>query len=234
MSVHALIVSKDKEAVAAFRRVLKANSIQVRVSASMKHAQDELSGGSFDAVIIDCDDLEGGVMVLENIRRDESNRKAVVFAIVHGATTSKRAYDLGSNFVLEKPLSADRISRSVQAGRGLIMSDRRRHFRCPLGAVAHLKAGRRASVEGMVLNVSDSGMAVQVDPLETLAGEIKVRFELPGSEFEVKGTCLTQWASAGKLGLRFTEMEPESKLELNRWLSRKIQSAPHLGTNPSA
>jgi len=50
----------------------------------------------------------------------------------------------------------------------------------------------------------------------------------------IDGTCLIQWASAGKLGLRFVEMEPESRLELNRWLTRKIQTAPHMGTQPSA
>ena len=162
------------------------------------------------------------------------NRKAVVFAVIHGKTSSKDAYDMGSNFVLKKPLSAAMISRSVQAGRGLIMSDRRRHFRCPVGAIAKLKYGKKAAIEGTLLNVSDSGMAVLIDAKETPAGKIVTSFHLPESPHEIKGVCLIQWASAGKLGLRFIEMEPESKLELNRWLTRKIQSAPAMGNQPSA
>ena len=234
MSLEALIVSKDKAAVTAFRKVLHANSIHVNVSNSTEAAHKELTGKAYDAVIIDCDDMDGAVNILHDIRQIENNRKAVVFALLHGKTTSKDAYEMGSNFVLKKPLSAATVSRTVQAGRGLIMSDRRRHFRCPVGAVASLKYGRKASIEGTVLNVSDSGMAVLIDAKETPSGKITVKFELPESETTITGTCLTQWASAGKLGLRFVEMEPESRLELNRWLSRKIQSAPHMGTQPSA
>ena len=234
MPLEALIISKDKSTVASFRRVLQANSIRVNVSGSSEAAQKELQGSTFDAVIIDCDDLAGGVQILSNIRQIENNRKAVVFALLHGATTSKNAYDLGSNFVLKKPLSASMISRTVQAGRGLIMSDRRRHFRCPVGAVAKLKYGRKAAIEGTLLNVSDSGMAVLIDAKETPSGKIVVNFQLPESSLPIDGTCLIQWASAGKLGLRFVEMAPESRLELNRWLTRKIQSAPAMGNQPSA
>jgi len=160
MSLEALIISKDKSAVASFRRVLVANSIHVNVSNSAEAGNKELHGKAYDAVIIDCDDLAGGVNILHEIRQIENNRKAVVFALLHGTTTSKQAYDLGSNFVLKKPLSAAMVSRTVQAGRGLIMSDRRRHFRCPVGAVAKLKYGRKPAIEGTLLNVSDSGMGI--------------------------------------------------------------------------
>jgi hypothetical protein len=234
MSLEALIVSKDKTAVTAFRKVLVANNIHVNVLNSTEAANKELHGKAYDAVIIDCDDLDGAVNILHDIRQIENNRKAVVFALLHGKTTSKEAYELGSNFVLKKPLAPATVSRTVQAGRGLIMSDRRRHFRCPVGAVVSLKYGKKAAIEGTVLNVSDSGMAVLIDAKETPSGKITVRFELPESGTKISGTCLIQWASAGKLGLRFVEMEPESRLELNRWLSRKIQSAPHMGTQPSA
>src|SRR3954468_21364272 len=217
MSLEALIVSKDKTAVTAFRRVLQANSIRVVVSNTAEVANKELHDKAYDAVIIDCDDMDGALNILHNIRQIENSRKAVVFALLHGKSTSKDAYDMGSNFVLKKPLSAAMVSRTVQAGRGLIMSDRRRHFRCPVGAVAKLKYGRKPAVEGTVLNVSDSGMAVLIDAKETPSGKIKVTFHLPESLQEIDGTCLIQWASAGKLGLRFVEMEPESRLELNRW-----------------
>src|SRR5947209_3356653 len=100
MSLEALVVSKDKTAVAAFRRVLQANSIRVNVSVAAEAAHKELTGKAYDAVIIDCDDLEGGLNILHDIRQIENNRKAVVFAILHEKTSSKEAYDLGSNFVL--------------------------------------------------------------------------------------------------------------------------------------
>src|SRR5690349_8055908 len=103
MSLEALIVSTDKDVVSAFRRVLSANSIGLNAATTAQEAGKILVQRKFDAVIIDCDDVRGGCDLLEGLRKGESNRNAVAFALLNGVTTMKQAYDLGSNFVLEKP-----------------------------------------------------------------------------------------------------------------------------------
>src|SRR5437879_7104891 len=106
MSLEALILSKDQEVTLAFRRVLQANSISLVVAASVKEANENLGSRKYDAVIIDCDDIAGSSSVLAEMRKGQSNRNAIAFAITNGVTTMKKAYDVGANFVLKDSLSA--------------------------------------------------------------------------------------------------------------------------------
>src|SRR4051812_29301017 len=101
MSLEALILSRDQEVTLAFRRVLQANSISLAVAASASEASENLNNRKYDAVIIDCDDVKGASGVLEVLRKGQSNRNAIAFAIIDGVTTMKQAYDMGANFVLE-------------------------------------------------------------------------------------------------------------------------------------
>jgi DNA-binding response OmpR family regulator len=232
MSLEALIVSPDKEVVSAFRRVLSANSINLSLATSAHEAGEILSNRKFDAVIIDCDDVKGGCALLEGIRKGQSNRNAIAFALLNGITTMKQAYDLGSNFVLEKPLTADRISRSVRAGRGLILRERRRYFRYPVGTDVFVTLGDDKEIKGKVLNLSEGGIAVKVAVNGKPTGQIKTRFLLPHSAVQINGKCEVQWVNDGQLGLRFTQLQPESRQELTRWLTRKIESNDPLSRIP--
>jgi CheY-like chemotaxis protein len=232
MSLEALIVSPDKEVVSAFRRVLAANSINLNLATTAHEASEILGNRKFDAVIIDCDDVKGGCALLEGMRKGQSNRNAVAFALLNGTTTMKHAYDLGSNFVLEKPLTADRISRSVRAGRGLILRERRRYFRYPVGTDVYVNLGDDKEIKGKVFNLSEGGIAVELPIKAKPTGQIKTRFLLPHSAVLIQGKCEVQWVNDGQLGLRFIHLQPESRQELTRWLTRKIESNDPLSRSP--
>ena len=60
----------------------------------------------FDAVIIDCDDLRGGLGVLQGLRATPSNKNSVTFAVLNGkkTTTQQALCEVGVNFVLQKPI----------------------------------------------------------------------------------------------------------------------------------
>jgi CheY-like chemotaxis protein len=232
MSLEALILSNDKEVISAFRRVLSANSINLNAATSAQEAGQILVNRKFDAVIIDCDDVKGGCGLLESLRKGQSNKNVIAFALLNGVTTMKQAYDLGSNFVLEKPLTADRISRSVRAGRGLILRERRRYFRYPVGTDAFVTLGDDKELKAKVLNLSEGGVAVELAIKTKPEGQIRTRFLLPLSAVQIKGKCEVQWFNDGQLGLRFTQLEPESRQELTRWLTRKIESSDPLSRSP--
>jgi hypothetical protein len=181
---------------------------------------------------VDCDDLPGGTALLETLRKNQTSKSAVIYAVLNNVTTMKKAYDLGSNFVLEKPLTADRISRSVRAGRGLILKERRRYFRYAVGADAYVTVGHSEQIKGRVVNLSEGGVAVELNLKDTPKGPLNTRFLLPESAVPIEGKCEVQWANAGQLGLLFTQMTPESRQELTRWLTRKIESKAATSRNP--
>jgi hypothetical protein len=154
--------------------------------------------------------------------------------LLNGITSMKKAYELGSTFVLEKPITAERIARSVSAGRGLILRERRRYFRYPMGTEATFTVGTDKKLKGKIVNLSDGGIAVEVKVAERPSGLIATRFLLPESAVFIESKCEVQWIRDGQLGLRFIQMQPESRHELTRWLTRKIESKDPLSRNPDA
>ena len=88
MNLESLLVCRDAEVVRVLRPTLEKLSIEVEVSAAARSGAEILSTAKFDAVIIDCDDLQGGVDVLRTLRANASNKTSVSFAILNGRRLS--------------------------------------------------------------------------------------------------------------------------------------------------
>jgi DNA-binding response OmpR family regulator len=88
------------------RPTLEKLSIDVSVCQDARRGADILISDKFDAVIVDCDDLSGGLALLQGLRNTPSNKNSVAFAILNGKrTTTQEAFGMGANFVLQKPIS---------------------------------------------------------------------------------------------------------------------------------
>ncbi|MGH9581291.1 MAG: hypothetical protein ACRD2R_09860, partial [Terriglobales bacterium] len=68
-----LLLSRDPDVFRVLRRVLDDVGIGLEVSSAAESAREILELRRFDAVIIDCDDLEGAKEVLQGLRRSTSN-----------------------------------------------------------------------------------------------------------------------------------------------------------------
>ena len=111
------MLSRDAEVFRVLRPTLEKFSIEVEICQEAKKASEILISDKFDAVIVDCDDLPGGVEVLEGLRGTPSNKNSVTFAIVNGKkTTTQEAFGMGVNFVLHKPLTALNTNPLLQRG----------------------------------------------------------------------------------------------------------------------
>jgi CheY-like chemotaxis protein len=101
---------------------------------------ESLRTEKFDAIIVDCDDLAGGLQVLEGLRKVPSNRNSVTFAILNGITTTQQAFQMGVNFVLQKPISALNAARCFSAALNFMIREQRRYFRHPVEIAATLES----------------------------------------------------------------------------------------------
>src|ERR1700751_4631293 len=78
-------------------------------------ATDLIARRHFDGFIIDCDGLKGGTELITTVRGSRANRKSVIFTIVDEKTSAAEAMELGSNFVLRKPLETDDLATYFQS-----------------------------------------------------------------------------------------------------------------------
>src|SRR3954468_15343760 len=189
MSPHALLCSPDPQIVTALQRILNSSGIELEVCTQPETAFIRLKQQKFDAFFVDCDDMPLGGELLQALRTTPSNRQAIAFALLNGATKTQKAYAWGANFTLDKPLTVEFTVRTLRAAAGLIARERRRYFRQDVCTNVKLWLGnsRRDEHSALMTNLSETGMLLTQAKLQTGA-KLRFQFTLPWSEIEVAGT----------------------------------------------
>jgi CheY-like chemotaxis protein len=223
MVLESLLVSRDPEVVRVLRPTLEKLAIDVEVCRGARSGNEILLAEKYDAVIVDCDDLHEGLQVLENLRRGTSNRNSVAFAILNGATNTQKAFQLGANFVLQKPVSALNALRCFGAAVSFMVRERRRYFRHPVDMPVTVVFGEGQELKCTATNISDGGIAILFRGKMPKGGVSKVIFELPGTATPLEPKAQLAWADGtGRAGLRFTDLA-KSRQPLELWLSDQFQ-----------
>ncbi|MBZ5532280.1 MAG: response regulator [Acidobacteriia bacterium] len=222
MALQALLLTRDPDVQKTIKRVLDSASIDVDFSNNVEQARLALTRRKYDAFLVDCDDMPDGPAVLRGLRQGKSNRSCIAFALVSGRTTVQQAFEMGANFVLDKPISQERASRSVRAAQGLIMRERRRYHRHLLKASGAIMVDSGAELPVSITNISAGGISIECSRQLDEGGAAKVRFQLPGTRrsLEVKGEVI--WTTTeGRAGIRFQVLAVDVKKELDSWLDKR-------------
>jgi CheY-like chemotaxis protein len=232
MTLESLILTQDRELVSVIRPTLESLSIDVEVCQEARTGADMLVTDKFDAVIVDCDDLKGGLAVLQALRNTPSNRSSVAFAVLNGKrTTTQEAFGMGANFVMQKPITPVNAARCFHAALNFMLKERRRYFRQPV------KMQVNVSTEGKTLsatstNISEGGMAlISKEPLPKGAA-LRLHFCLPHGNIRMEVEAEVAWADLkGLAGLRFHNVAKEIQQQLDSWLNARIEEEFPATTN---
>jgi CheY-like chemotaxis protein len=225
MGLECLLLCRDQEAIRVLQPALDKLYIQVEVCRGARSGQEILASEKYDAVVIDCDDLNGGLDVLQQLRKGTSNKNSVAFAILNGTTTTQQAFAMGANFVLQKPIQPVNALRCFSAAFGQMERERRRYFRVPLEMPVVLTF-KEHELKGTATNLSEGGMAVGFRGKLPRSGLSKVRFTLPGTSNTLEPKAVVAWADgSGHAGIRFVDVPQNSRDHLERWLCCRIDHA---------
>jgi CheY-like chemotaxis protein len=224
MTLESLLLSQDLELVRVIRPTLEKLSIDVEICNEARQATDILIAEKFDAVIVDCDDLKGGLAVMEGLRATPSNKNSVTFAILNGKkTTTQQAFGMGANFVLQKPISVLNASRCFHAALNFMIKERRRYFRHPVKMLVRIVLGDK-TVRATSTNVSESGIALMLREALPKGAKPRLQFTLPETNHELDLDAEVVWADVkGHAGLRFQEVEKETQQQLENWLNERLE-----------
>jgi CheY-like chemotaxis protein len=224
MTLDSLVLSKDPEVLRVIRPTLEKLSIEVEICHEAKAGANILISDKFDAVIVDCDDLNGGLAVLQGLRSTRSNKNSVAFAILNGKrTTTQQAFGMGANFVLQKPISALNASRCFHAALNFMTKERRRYFRQPVKMLV------KVVLEGKTLNatstnISEGGIALMLREALPKGVAPRLKFSLPGKNVHLEVEAEVAWVDLkGLAGLRFHNLPKSSQEQLETWLDEQMQ-----------
>jgi hypothetical protein len=206
MTLESLLLSQDPELVRVIRPTLEKLAIDVEVCHEARAGSDILISDKFDAVIVDCDDLNGGLALLQGLRNTPSNKNSVAFAILNGKRTTTQE-----------------ASRCFHAALNFMLKERRRYFRQPV------KMQVQVVMEGKTLvatstNISEGGIAVMLREALPKGATPHLKFSLPDSNLHMDVEAEVAWADfKGLAGLRFHHVPKSSQTLLEQWLDDQME-----------
>ena len=120
----------------------------------------------------------------------------------------------------------------LHTGNSVAPLERRLHVRQRLDAIAYLDIGPDNG--GIVLNVSEEGMAVQVVGFLDKKEDLSFRVKLPNSQRRIELTARIVWLNetSRRAGVRFLATRPEAHVEIQEWIRSQTSASGPLVESP--
>lgn len=219
MTFLALLVSSDDSAAEILGRVLPGCGIAVERFAVFSEAVDRLQQQKFDALVVDFEDPEFAAELLEEARGLNSGSVPVTVALVAEPARTRDILSSGAHFVLYKPLSDDSARAGLRAVAALLNRERRRAYRVPVQAPVELMLPDTVKIEGILLDLSETGMDVLTAEAQVPGALLNFSFQLPNGSLEVQAQGQVAWANPnGQTGVQFLDLDESTKANLKAWL----------------
>jgi CheY-like chemotaxis protein len=220
MALQCLMMTSDLNLVGQIKTTLNEHGASLDLRQDSASAIELVSRRHWDGLVIDCDDVPEGARTIREVRNSRSNKHTLIFAVVNGSTSVEAALDLGSTFVLAKPVQEIRWRTVLTAALPKMEREHRRYFRYEADLLVRLRSHDGQTVRAKMKNVSEGGLAIQlVNPLR-LEGVINLEFEIPGIEPQVFcAKADVAWSDAFGMGLHFLYADESSGRALQGWLN---------------
>jgi CheY-like chemotaxis protein len=226
MTLQALLVSTDDSAADVLGRVLPDYEIALDRSSNAETSLARIEQHKFDALIVDFDDPSHAAEVLQHARLITSGRPPLTVALVADPARVRDILTSGAHFVLHKPLTEETARAGLRAVAALLNRERRRSLRVPVQAAVELTLPDSRNVEGILLDLSQTGMEVLTAEPQVAEALLEFRFHLPGGAFEIKAHGKVAWANPnGQTGVRFVDIAQEVSVELKKWVQAAATAA---------
>src|ERR1700691_800989 len=219
MTLLALLVSTDDSASEILGRVLPAMGIVVERFSDLATAIDRLQQQRFDALVVDFDDPDAAGQVLDEARRLNSGDAPVTVALVAEHSRARAILSNGAHFVLYKPLFDDKAKAGLRAVAALLNRERRRAYRVPVQAPVEITLPDTRKAEGILLDLSETGMDVLTAEPQVPGMLLNFRFQLPDGSLEIQVHGQVAWAKPnGQAGVHFLDLGEAVRSQLRVWL----------------
>lgn len=224
--IRALVVVPDTAvAVESLAGVLRGQGVDVTCVPNAAEALARIPENAPDLVFSELDDTGDAAWLLESIRPATGAASLLSVLLLRDESERAAALRLGANFVLYQPLTLPQVRSVLLATKSLMSRERRRTTRVPIQIPVTLNWDNAENVEGILLDVSETGMDVLISrPVENFT-ELGFCFHLPKRLAPVEGQGVVAWTRAsGESGVRFENLSEDAHIALNTWLDSSAPS----------
>jgi periplasmic protein TonB len=120
MAFQALLFCPDDKTARTVTQVLSELEFDVEPCTEPFAAVKKLMSGHFDALVVDCDNEQNATLLFKSARNSTSNQTSLAVAIVEGQAGVAKAFRIGANLVLTKPINVEQSKGTLRVARGLL------------------------------------------------------------------------------------------------------------------
>jgi TonB family protein len=120
MGYQALLFCPDEKTARTVTQVLSELEFSVEPCLEPFAAVKRLMGEHFDAVVVDCDNEQNATLLFKSARNSTSNHSSLAVAVVEGQAGVAKAFRIGANLVLTKPINVEQAKGTLRVARGLL------------------------------------------------------------------------------------------------------------------
>jgi CheY-like chemotaxis protein len=228
MNLQALLVSTDDSAADVLGRVLPSFGITVDRSSDPETTMARIQQQKFEAIIADFDNPDAANTVLRQAKTLGSHTLSIALVADHAKV--RDILSDGAHFVLYKPVSEESAKAGLKAAAALLSRERRRAFRVPVQAPVSITLPDTRKVDGILLDLSETGMDVLTAEPQAAGSLLAFQFQLPDGALHVEAHGQVAWANPnGQTGVHFVDVPEQTLNSLKAWLKTAAASS---GSNP--
>jgi len=120
MGYQALLFCPDEKLARTVTQVLSELDFSVVPCTEPFAAVKKLMNERFDAVVVDCDNEQNATLLFKSARNTAENQAALAVAVVEGQAGVAKAFRIGANLVLTKPINVEQAKGTLRVARGLL------------------------------------------------------------------------------------------------------------------
>ena len=141
MGYQALLFCPDEKTARTVTQVLSELEFNVESCTEPFAAVKKLMGQHFDAVVVDCDNEQNATLLFKSARNSTSNQASLAVAVVEGQAGVAKAFRIGANLVLTKPINIEQAKGTLARGSRTVAQER-------TGQAGHCRNARLARDTG--------------------------------------------------------------------------------------
>src|SRR5580700_1368695 len=120
MGYRALLFCPDEKIARTVTQVLSELEFAVESCVEPFAAVKKLMAEHFDAVVVDCDNDQNASLLFKSARNSAINQASLAVAVVEGQAGVAKAFRIGANLVLTKPINVEQSKGTLRVARGLL------------------------------------------------------------------------------------------------------------------
>ena len=120
MGYQALLFCPDEKNARVVTQVLTELDFSVDAAAEPFGAVKRLMAQHFDAIVVDCENEQNASLLFRSARNSASNQSSLAVAVVEGQAGVAKAFRIGANLVLTKPINLEQSKGTLRVARGLL------------------------------------------------------------------------------------------------------------------